>query len=125
MTGHIVYPAIDPAAPATLSATVIARVIRGRIGFDGLLLSDDVNMNALRGELAQRATASLAAGCDVALQCSGRFEEMAAVLAACPPMTAAAWQRWDRAGRGIPAPQPIDRAEAMRELSALLASAAT
>ncbi len=71
MTAHVVYSAIDPDQPATTSRMVIDRVIRGAIGFDGLLMSDDLDMKALSGSLAERARASIAAGCDVVLQCHG------------------------------------------------------
>jgi beta-N-acetylhexosaminidase len=81
MTGHVVFDAIDPDLPATLSPAVI-RVIRERIGFTGLLLTDDLSMEALSGTLATRAAAAIAAGCDVALHCNGRRAEMEAVAAA-------------------------------------------
>jgi beta-N-acetylhexosaminidase len=81
MTAHVVYAAIDPRAPATTSRKVIAQVIRGAIGFDGLLMSDDLSMKALSGDFTQRARASLAAGCDVVLHCNGDMAEMRAVLA--------------------------------------------
>ena len=74
MTAHILYPAFDPKEPATTSKTVISDVIRQRIGFDGLLMSDDLGMKALGGPLAERARRSLAAGCDVGLHCAG-FEK--------------------------------------------------
>jgi beta-N-acetylhexosaminidase len=93
MTAHVVYTAIDPQAPATTSRRVIDEVIRGFIGFDGVLVSDDLSMRALRGDLAQRATAALAAGCDIALHCNGKAAEMAAVADAVPELTAAAQRR--------------------------------
>jgi beta-N-acetylhexosaminidase len=92
MTAHIVFTAIDPERPATQSPLVIERVIRKAIGFHGLLFSDDLSMEALTGPIAERATASLAAGCDLALHCNGKLAEMAAVLEAVPllPGTTAA-----------------------------------
>jgi beta-N-acetylhexosaminidase len=87
MTAHVVYADIDAAAPATLSRTVIGEVIRGEIGFDGLLFSDDIAMGALSGPLGVRARDCLAAGCDIALHCSGLIEETRAVLEATPPLT--------------------------------------
>ena len=81
MTAHVVYTALDPEQPATTSATVMRDVIRGHIGYDGLVMSDDLSMQALSGSLAERAEAAFAAGCDVALHCNGRIEEMAAVAA--------------------------------------------
>lgn len=85
MTSHIVFEDIDPEHPATQSPTVIDTVIRGEIGFDGLLLSDDINMQALSGSLGQRAERALAAGVDIVLHCSGNMDEMREVAASCPP----------------------------------------
>lgn len=96
MTAHVLYRAIDRDRCASVSPRVIGDVIRGEIGFDGLLLSDDLNMQALSGTLAERAQAVLAAGCDVALHCSGVFDEMAAVAEAVPALSAAALARVDR-----------------------------
>ncbi|MBC7986706.1 MAG: glycoside hydrolase family 3 protein, partial [Sphingomonadaceae bacterium] len=76
MTAHIVYEAWDAERPATLSPVVISEIIRGRIGFDGLLMTDDLDMKALEGDRADLAAAAVAAGCDVALNCWGRFDEM-------------------------------------------------
>ena len=97
MTAHVVYAAIDPTRPATLSAPVIAQVIRDRIGFDGLLLSDDLSMDALSGPLEARASGALDAGCDVALHCTGDPAEMLAVSAAVGALTDAAKARVARA----------------------------
>ena len=93
MTAHVVYAAIDESAPATTSARLIDEVIRGSIGFDGLLLSDDLSMQALSGTLGARAAASLAAGCDVALHCNGKMDEMVAVAATVGRLSAAAERR--------------------------------
>ncbi len=71
MTAHVVFTAIDPSAPVTMSKKAIAEVIRGDIGFDGLLMSDDLSMRALSGTLGERARASFEAGCDLALHCNG------------------------------------------------------
>jgi beta-N-acetylhexosaminidase len=84
MTAHIVFAGLDPDRPATQSPDVIQRVIRGAIGFQGLLISDDLSMQALQGPIAGRAAASIAAGCDLALHCNGDLDELAAVLAAVP-----------------------------------------
>jgi beta-N-acetylhexosaminidase len=92
MTAHILYTALDAARPATLSPLVIGRIIRERIGFSGVLISDDLAMGALAGEPAERATAALAAGCDLALFCSADPAANAAVLRRVPelaPETAA------------------------------------
>jgi beta-N-acetylhexosaminidase len=96
MTAHIVYDAIDPHLPATLSATVIETIIRGRIGFEGVLVTDDLAMKALSGTPADLAVQALAAGCDVALYCSGDIATMETLLRTCPPLTPAARQRMDK-----------------------------
>ena len=80
MTAHVVYAAIDRRAPATTSRRAVRRIIRGSLGFDGLLMSDDLSMKALSGDFAQRARGALAAGCDVVLHCNGDMAEMRAVL---------------------------------------------
>ncbi len=87
MTAHVLYRAIDPDYPATQSATVIDRVVRGDIGFQGLLLSDDIGMEALKGSLAERGAAALKAGCDAVLHCSGDFAGMAQAATGAGPMT--------------------------------------
>ncbi len=87
MTAHILYPAIDPERCATLSRRVIQEVIRGDIGFPGVLVSDDLAMRALSGTPADLARAAIEAGCDLVLHCTGRLEETAALLAACPPLS--------------------------------------
>ena len=97
MTAHVVYTALDATAPATTSAKVIAEVIRGAIGFDGVLVSDDLSMKALGGRFEERTTASLAAGCDVVLHCNGEMAEMLAVAAAVRPLDDRALQRLARA----------------------------
>ena len=93
MTAHIVYAAEDPDRPATLSPAIIGDVIRGRLGFEGVLVSDDLAMGALSGSPAERARAAVAAGCDLALHCSGVLADTAAVLEACPPASDAALNR--------------------------------
>ena len=97
MTAHVVYMAWDPDHPASLSPTVIRDIIRGRIGFDGWLMSDDLGMDALAGDFGSRAAGVVAAGCDVALHCSGKLEEMVAVASAVPPMSAEGDARLARA----------------------------
>jgi beta-N-acetylhexosaminidase len=81
MSAHIAYDAFDPGVPATLSKTMIEDVIRGRIGFDGLLMTDDLGMNALGGSLSERAVSAIDAGCDVLLHCSGFLSDADAILA--------------------------------------------
>jgi beta-N-acetylhexosaminidase len=97
MTAHILYPTWDPARPATLSPSIIARVIRGRIGFEGVLVTDDLAMRALSGAPADLALQALAAGCDLALYCAGEAAPTAALLAACPAVTPDAAARLGRA----------------------------
>jgi beta-N-acetylhexosaminidase len=93
MTAHILYDALDPRRPATLSPTVIGRVIRRAIGFDGVLLSDDLAMKALKGAPGALAQHAIAAGCDLVLHCTGVTAETAEVLADCPPLSEAAEAR--------------------------------
>jgi beta-N-acetylhexosaminidase len=93
MTAHIVYEALDPHLPATLSAAVIADIIRGRIGFEGVLVTDDLAMKALSGAPADLAVQALAAGCDIALYCSGDFAATEALLRTCPKLTGEAGHR--------------------------------
>ncbi len=97
MSAHIVYPAWDPALPATLSPTVIRTIIRERIGFQGVLVTDDIAMKALSGSPADLARQALEAGCDVALYCSGEFAPTAELLAQCPSLTPSAVVRLDAA----------------------------
>lgn len=94
MSAHVVFEAIDPEVPATISRTVIDKVIRGDIGFDGFLFSDDIVMSALRGSPAERARDVLAAGCDAVLHCSGDMPEMIAVADAAQTLTEASSARW-------------------------------
>jgi len=97
MTAHVVYTAIDPIAPATTSVTLVRDVIRGWLGFDGLLMSDDISMGALSGSIEARARAAIAAGCDVVLHCSGEIAEMQAVASVVPVLTGKAAGRADAA----------------------------
>lgn len=97
MTAHVVYPAWDARECASLSAKVIGEIIRGRIGFDGLLMSDDLGMHALTGGFDERAAGVLAAGCDIVLHCSGDMAEMEAIAGAVGPIGEAAKARLDRA----------------------------
>ena len=101
MTAHVLYPAWDGERPASVSPTIIAEVIRGEIGYDGLLMSDDLAMEALTGTVAERAQAVIAAGCDVAMHCSGVIEENEAVAGALGGMSEAALERLARAMAGV------------------------
>jgi beta-N-acetylhexosaminidase len=100
MTAHVVYTTWDEERPASLSPIVIRDIIRDRIGFDGWLMSDDLGMEALQGDFGSRAAGVIAAGCDVALHCSGKMEEMVAVAAAVPEMSAEGHERLNRAMAG-------------------------
>jgi beta-N-acetylhexosaminidase len=125
MTAHVVFSAVDPAHPATTSATMIAEVIRGVIGFQGLLMSDDVSMNALSGNIAERTRAIFAAGCDMALHCNGNIEEMREVAGQTPELAGRALERANAALAARKGPQAFDRAAARAELDALIARANT
>jgi beta-N-acetylhexosaminidase len=100
MSAHVVFEAIDPEAPATISQTVIDRIIRGHIGFEGFLFSDDIAMSALHGTPAARAQQVLSAGCDAVLHCTGNLAEMVAVADIVPTLSDASEQRWNRARHG-------------------------
>jgi beta-N-acetylhexosaminidase len=97
MSAHIVYTAWDAERPASLSPVVIHDIIRGRIGFDGLLMSDDLGMHALSGDFGARAAGAIAAGSDIALHCSGDMSEMEAVAGALTAMSAQSYDRLQRA----------------------------
>jgi beta-N-acetylhexosaminidase len=120
MTAHVVFSALDPAQPATTSATIIQQVIRGVIGFQGLLMSDDVSMNALAGSIAERTRAIVAAGCDMVLHCNGDLGEMREVARETPELSGTALERASRALASRRAPQAFDRVAARAELDALI-----
>jgi beta-N-acetylhexosaminidase len=123
MTAHIVYRAIDPAAPATLSQRVIAEIIRGEIGFDGVLVSDDLSMRALGGGLGERARRALDAGCDLALHCNGDRAEMEEIVAAARIVSLEGAARLARGAALRHAPAEFDRPEAEHRFDALMAGA--
>ena len=123
MTAHIVFDALDPDAPATASPAAIA-YIRDRIGFAGLLMSDDLSMQALSGALAERAGRAIAAGCDIALHCNGNREEMEGVVAAAGTLSGLAKTRAEAALAGRRAPSAIDSSALAAELGALLETSA-
>jgi beta-N-acetylhexosaminidase len=120
MTAHVVFSALDPAQPATTSATIIRQVIRGGIGFQGLLMSDDVSMNALAGSIAERTRAIVNAGCDMVLHCNGKLDEMRDVAHETPELAGEALDRARRALASRRAPEPFDRQAARAELEALM-----
>jgi beta-N-acetylhexosaminidase len=125
MTAHVVFSAIDAAHPATTSAKMIERVIRGFIGFQGLLMSDDVSMNALAGSIAERTRAVFAAGCDVVLHCNGKLDEMRQVARETPELSGKAMERAQRALAARKPPLAFDRAVARAELDALIGQLGT
>jgi beta-N-acetylhexosaminidase len=119
MTAHVVFAAIDGEQPATLSARVIGDVVRGAIGFGGLLISDDLSMRALSGALGERAAGALAAGCDVVLHCNGDPGEMSEVAAATGPLEGEAATRACAAmARVAPAPESFDQEASARRFDA-------
>src|SRR6476469_3853800 len=125
MTAHVVFSALDPAQPATTSATIIRQVIRGAIGFQGLLMSDDVSMNALAGSITERTRAIVNAGCDMVLHCNGKLDEMHDVARETPELAGEALVRAKRALASRRQPEPLDRQAARAELDALIDRVAT
>jgi beta-N-acetylhexosaminidase len=121
MTAHVVFTAIDPVAPATISRTIVRDVIRDSIGFKGLLMSDDISMGALSGSISERTRAAIAAGCDLVLHCNGDMAEMRAVAAEVPDLDGEAACR---AGAALAAKRPaiaIDVAEGRAAFATLMA----
>jgi beta-N-acetylhexosaminidase len=125
MTAHVVFKAIDPGRPATLSPVVVNEIIRGFIGFDGLLMSDDLSMKALSGSFRDRARALFAAGVDLALHCNGDLAEAREVAAEAPVLAGKALERAERALARIAGTRlAFDPVESREKLAAALASAA-
>jgi beta-N-acetylhexosaminidase len=119
MTAHVEFTAIDPIAPATISATIIRDVIRASIGFAGLVMTDDISMQALAGSVRERAAAAIAAGCDIVLHCNGTLAEMRAVAEAVPALSGDAERR--ASANVFPRPPAgLDPVVAHRELAALM-----
>jgi len=125
MTAHVVFSAIDPIAPATTSVTIVRQVIRGFIGFQGLLMSDDVSMNALSGTIAERSRDALAAGCDVVLHCNGDMKEMSAVASVVPELSGDAAKRADAALATRSAPEEFDTDAARKVFTQMVADERT
>ena len=123
MTAHIVFEAIDSGRPATTSPAVM-EVIRKEIGFGGLIMTDDLNMQALEGALAERARAALAAGCDVILQCNGQEADMAEVAGSVPALAGVAAARADAALAGRRGAEPVDAVALAAEFASLTGRAA-
>ena len=119
MTAHLVFTAIDPDAPATLSRRMV-KIIRNEIGFGGLLMTDDISMQALRGPVVARAQAALRAGCDLVLHCNGALDEMEALADACPLLDTEARARADRALAQRRDPDTVDMSACEAELASLM-----
>jgi beta-N-acetylhexosaminidase len=124
MTAHVVYEAIDPARPATTSPRLVKEIIRGEIGFGGLLVSDDLSMQALSGTLAQRTRAALFAGCDVALHCNGGMDEMKQVAGEAKPLEGEALKRASAALARLEPAEDFDTRAGTARLNELLGLAA-
>jgi len=121
MTAHVIYSSIDREHPATTSARVIEDVIRDEIGFTGCLMSDDLSMEALAGELGERARASLDAGCDLVLHCNGKMDEMLAIASEVPTLEGTAFSRAEAALLGRKVTKTIDIDQALDRFSTLIA----
>ena len=120
MSAHVVFTAFDPVLPATISPVMISEVIRGLIGFEGLLMGDDISMGALSGTIAERARASLKAGCDLVLHCNGKLDEMRQVAAEAPELKGEAAQRAQRALNTRRQPGKLDIEAARSEFAAMI-----
>jgi beta-N-acetylhexosaminidase len=121
MTAHVVFSDIDPLAPATTSATMVREVIRGFIGFKGLLMSDDIAMGALSGTPGERSRAAVAAGCDMVLHCNGKLAEMRQIAEHAPPLSGKALKRAEAALAMRAEPEEFDRAEGRKTFASLIA----
>jgi beta-N-acetylhexosaminidase len=121
MSAHLLYTAIDPHRPATASPVVVQEIMRGEIGFDGLILCDDVSMKALKGPFDERAAAVIEAGLDIVLHCNGDLEEARAVASAAPVLSGASLRRAKAAQAAIKAPQSFDVERRGREFAAITA----
>ncbi len=125
MTAHVVYAAIDRKRPATTSRKVMREVIRGEIGYGGLVMSDDLSMKALAGDFGDRARAAIRAGCDMLLHCNGDMAEMKAIVAATPELKGVAKRRAEAAlARISHVPEPFDPVEGRARLDEALATIA-
>jgi beta-N-acetylhexosaminidase len=122
MTGHILFTAWDAENPATQSPFIVEEIIRRRIGFEGLLLTDDIDMEALSGTIAERSARAIAAGCDIVLNCWAKMDEMVSIAGAIPTMSAVAKARLDKAlaATQVPADPGHRHAEAIARRDALL-----
>jgi beta-N-acetylhexosaminidase len=121
MSAHVLYTAIDPRNPATASPVVVSEVMRGEIGFDGLILSDDVSMKALEGPYENRAAAIIDAGLDIVLHCNGELNQARAVASAAPLLSGQSLRRARAALAAISAPHPFDAEQGERRLAGVVA----
>ncbi len=121
MSAHLLYMAIDPKRPATASPIVVQEIMRGAIGFDGLIMSDDLSMKALKGPFDERAGAVIEAGLDIVLHCNGDLDEARAVASGAPVLAGAALRRAEAALAAIAPPRALDLEQAERELAAIKA----
>jgi len=124
MTAHVVYSALDPERPATTSPIVIHDIMRGEIGYDGLIMSDDVSMKALRGPYEERAQAIFDAGLDMVLHCNGDLDEARAVSSAARELSGDALRRAEAALAARRPPQEVDREETEAKFAAIMAKLA-
>lgn len=123
MTAHVLYQSIDPNRAATISRKIVQEIIRGHIGFDGLLMTDDLSMKALTGSLQQRAEMSLEAGCDIVLHCNGDIKEMREIAAVCPALSGEPYRRAEAALDRRKSPlDNMNLAEAHARFSAMLSA---
>ena len=121
MSAHLLFTAIDPKRPATMSPIVVEEVMRGEIGFDGLIMSDDLSMKALKGPFDERAAAVIEAGLDIVLHCNGDLDEARAVASATPVLAGESLRRAEAALAAIAPPEPFDVERGERELAAVKA----
>jgi len=121
MTAHVRYTAWDADNPGTLSPIVVNEVIRGKIGFSGLLLTDDIDMEALSGSVPERSERAIATGCDIVLNCWAKMDDMVGIAERLPAISDEAQGRLDRALRGAEAaPSGVDRVQLIARRDALL-----
>ncbi|MEZ5924834.1 MAG: beta-N-acetylhexosaminidase [Hyphomicrobiaceae bacterium] len=125
MTGHVLVTAVDPSEPASTSRPVVQEIIRGEIGFDGLLLCDDLSMKALRGSTASKAERAIAAGCDLVLHCNGNMEEMRDVARSVPELEGEAERRYLKALARRKAAAAFDATAALSALDEIAALSGT
>ena len=124
MSAHVVFSAIDPDRSATTSRKVVEEIMRGEIGFDGLIMSDDISMKALGGSCDERAKAIIAAGLDVVLHCNGELDEARAAASAAPELSGESLRRDEAALAAIRPPQPFDAEQALGEFAGIVAELA-